>query len=242
MATIEAGPGLQHLHYNFGGAHLPIANTETGKSLGPFAVTGSIDETDSGIVTIAKTGGWARLTGTNEDGAGIAVGTQVCMSPVLNGPLSLEVRCELQVLTARTVFAGFVSANALDVAEPLTSTGTALTPVADSYAGFWLDSQLDAAAYWHMPHEGGVTAGEVLSTNVVADIAVAAATDILRVEVDPNGDVRWWLNGILKQTIKAAVSTTTLLAAFVGVFGTTSTITDIDANYLDVMFNNDWTV
>jgi|SRR3990170_1407555 len=242
MATKQAGPGGIKLYYNMAGAYLPIGNTLTGYSIGPFAITGSVNETDCGIVTIAKSGGWARLTGTNEDGYGIAVGTFPAFSPALNGTLVFEVRCELQVLTARNIFVGFASANALDVVEPLTATGTTLTPVAASYAGFMLDSQLTAAAYWHMPHNGGTTTGEVLSTDVVTDICVAAATDILRVEIDPNGTARWILNGDLKQTIEGAVSTTTLLAAFIGAFGTTTTIADVDVNYILFKANNDWTV
>ncbi len=242
MATVQGGPGDIGLCHNFAGATWPIANTLTGFNIGPFQVTGSFDETDSGIVPLSKAGGWARLTGTNEDGYGIAVGTNVGFSPVLNGPMWIEARVESQVLTARNIFIGFASANAEDVVEPLTATTLTLTPVAASYAGFMFDSQLNVSDFWYMPHNGGTTTGETTAADVVTDAIVAAATDIVRVEIDPNGTARWWLNGKLKQTLEGAVSTTTLLAGFAGVFGTAATITDLDINYLDFSAYRDWTV
>lgn len=239
----QSGYGKIRECLNMIGASMPIGNTETGASMGPFQVTGSIDETDSGIAILSKTGGWARLTGTNEDGYGIALGTNVGFSPALNGPLAFEVRLEMQALSARQIFAGFASANAADVIEPCTISGTAITPVATSYAGFMLDSQITTyGAYWHMPHNGGTTTGETLTTDVQTTIAVLAVSDVLRVEIDPNGDVRWLLNGSVKQTIEKAVSTTTLLAGFVGSFGTTTTITDVDVNYIAFEANRNWTI
>ena len=243
MATVQAGPGVIKLRLDMAGADHGIANVNTTAMVGPFALTGSVDETDAGIVPISKAGGWARLTGTNEDGYGAAIGTNVGFSPVLNGPLALETRLELQSLTARHTWMGFASAKALDTVEPLTATTVTITPVASSYVGFFQDSQLNVAAFWYMAYNGGsATAPTTPITGIVGDAITAAATQILRVEIDPNGTARWLIDGDVLQTVEGACSTTTLLAAFVGTFGTTTTISDVDLNYITFQANRDWTV
>jgi hypothetical protein len=211
-------------------------------SIGPFRVTGDLVEVDTGIVGLSKAGGWIRIGGNNEDGKGAAVGTEVVFSPSLNGPLVLEARVELRIITTTSVFIGFVGVNADDVAEPVTSTGTTMTLVAAALAGFIFDSQLTALE-WHMPYNGGTATAPTASNDVDSDVLpVAAESVVLRVEIDPNGTVRWYIDGVLKQTVVNAVSTTTLLAGLVGAWGTTTTATDIDCDYLAIKANRDWTV
>ena len=150
----ESAYGKIRLYQNGAGLHVPVADTglSAGITIGDFVLKGSTNESDCGIVPISKTGGWARLTGTNEDGYGAALGVNVGFSPVLNAPMAFEVRLEEQVLTARSLFVGFCTAFANDTLEPLTSTGTTYTPVAAGYAGFWVDSQLTANTSGPMPH------------------------------------------------------------------------------------------
>ncbi len=243
MVTKQAGPGVIKLRLDMAGADHGIANVNTTAMVGPFALTGSVDETDAGIVPISKAGGWARLTGTNEDGYGAAIGTNVGFSPVLNGPLVFETRLELQAQTARNTWIGFASAKALDTIEPLTATTVTITPVAASYVGFFQDSQLSVPAFWYMAYNGGsATAPTTPITGIVGDAITSAASQILRVEIDPNGTARWLIDGEVLQTVVGACSTTSLLAGFVGTFGTTSTISDVDLNYVTFQGNRDWTV
>ena len=245
MATKQAGPGVIKLRLDMAGADIAIANVNETCMVGPFALTGSVDEADAGIVPISKAGGWARLTGTNEDGYGAAIGTNVGFSPALNGPLVFETRLELQAQTARHTWIGFASAKALDTVEPLTATTATITPVASSYVGFFQDSQLSAgtAAFWYMAYNGGsATAPTTPITGIIGDAITTAESQILRVEIDPNGTARWLIDGEVLQTIVGSCSTTTLLAAFVGTFGTTTTISDVDLNYIKFQGNRDWTV
>ena len=94
-----------------------------------------------------------------------------------------------------------------------------------------------------MAYNGGATTGEVLSTNINADEDVVAGTSqVLRVEIDTNGTARWYIDGKLKQTVTNAVSTTVLQGALVGCFATTTTVTDLDVDYIAVEANRDWTV
>ena len=241
--------GTVELKDHFAGPEIPVEGTgayaaTTGRTIaiGPFRVTGDLAESDTGVVAIDKAGGFIRISGNDEDGKGVFIGTGVVLSPSLNGPLVLETRLELAALTARNVFAGFMSLNADDVAEPVTATGTTLTLTATVLAGWLLDSQLTSGTEWHMPYNGGTATGPTASNDVDSDIvAVAAESDILRVEIDANGTVRWYINGDLKATVANAVSTTTLLAAGVGCWGTTTTAADADLDFLLVRYSTDWT-
>ena len=246
----ESGYGRIRLFDDFCGPEIPVANgvaygvTAGGCAyyLGPYRVTGDLGETDTGVVGLGKAGGWVRISGNDENGKGVAIGTEAVFSPSLNGPLAIEARVELRILTTTSVFIGFAGLNADDVAEPVTSTGTAITYVDTNVAGFIFDSQLTALE-WHMPYSGGTATAPTVSNDVDSDILPVAATSvILRVEIDTNGTVRWYIDGDLKQTVANAVSTTVLLAALVGAWGTTTTATDIDCDYLAVEANRDWTI
>lgn len=247
----QSGYGRIVLFDEFAGPEIPVANgvaygvTAGGCAyyLGPFTVRGDLGETDTGIVSLLKSGGWIRISGNDENAKGVWIGSEVVFSPTLNGPLAVEARVELQALTTRSIFIGFMGTLADDVAEPVTSTGSTHTLVAAALCGFVLDSQLTDAADWHMVYNGGTTTGETVSTAVDADEdAVAAASQVLRVEIDSNGTARWYIDGKLKQTTVNAVNPATLQAGGIGCWGTTTTAADIDADYLAVEANRDWTV
>ena len=247
----QGGYGKIRLFDHFCGPEIPVANavaygTSAGGCnyyIGPYSVKGDLGETDTGVVSLSKAGGWVRISGNNEDGKGVALCTEIIFSPALNGPLAIEARVERQALTAGVVFIGFCGTAADDIAEPLTSTGTTLTLTAANLCGFLLDSQLTAAdGLWHMPYNGGTTTGVTLSTTVESSkTAILAEADIVRLEIDPNGTARWYINGDLEQTVAGAVSTTALQAAMLGCWGTTTTAADVDADYLAVEANTDWT-
>ena len=247
----QSGYGKIRLFNDFAGPEIPVANavaygTSAGGCnyyLGDFRVTGDLAETDTGVVGLAKSGGWVRISGNNEDGKGVFVGTEACFSPVLNGTMAVEARVELRIITTTSVFVGFMALNADDVAEPVTSATATITYVATTgVCGFIFDSQLTALE-WHMPYSGGTATAPTASADVNSGILpVAAESVVLRVEIDNNGTARWYIDGVLKQTVANAVSTTVLLAGGVGAWGTTTTATDIDCDFLAVEAQRDWTV
>lgn len=250
MTTVPSQFGKIRLFDHFMGPEIPVANavaygTSAGGCnyyLGDFSVKGDLGETDTGVVALSKAGGFVRISGNNEDGKGVALCTELSLSPALNGTIVVEARLEMQALTARVVFVGLCGTIADDVAEPLTGTGTTLTLTAANLCGFYFDSQLTSGTEWHMPYNGGTTTGPTNSNSVDSDVvAVAAECDILRLEVDPNGTARWYINGVLKQTVEGAVSTTVLQGALVGCWGTTTTAADADVDYFGVEANTDWT-
>src|SRR3990167_5990711 len=126
----QGGYGRIRLFHDFFGPECPVAGTgayaaATGNQIvmGPFRVLGDLAETDTGVVTLSKASGYARISGNDEDGKGVAVATEISFSPALNGPISVECRLERAALTAGGVFVGLCGTAADDVAEPLTSTG-----------------------------------------------------------------------------------------------------------------------
>ena len=250
--TTQSGFGRIELFDDFCGPEIPVANnvaygTAAGGCnyyIGPFKVTGDLGETDTGVLGMdGVVNGVVRVSGNNENGKGVAIGTGIHFSPVKNGTMVAETRVQRAAVTAGVVWFGFCDVNADDVAEPVTASATTLTLAASDLCGFVLDSQLTATATWHMAYNGGTTTGATDSTSVVSDVvAVAAEWDILRVEVAPNGTAFWYINGDLKQTVANAVSTTVVQGAFVGCWGTTTTAASVDVDYLYVSANRDWTV
>ena len=250
MVTVQSEYGRISLFDDFCGPEIPVATavaygTTAGGCnyyIGPYKVTGDLADTDAGVVGLAISGGAVRLTGTNEDGEGMCIGTEAVFSPTLNGTLVAETRVQTQVITARNLWFGFCDDNIDLVNEPVQATGTTLTLSASDLCGFVFNSEL-TSNNWHMAYNGGTTTGATDSTTVVSDVTVAGtAWDILRIEITPIGTASWYINGVLKQTVENAVSTTVLQAAFVGCFGTAATVTDIDVDYLAVSANRDWTV
>lgn len=242
----QSGPGnIEHLAF-MGGGEIPIADTVAAPINwdGFFKIVGDLAETDTGIVSIDKAGGWVRISNNNEDGKGAGFGTAVAFSPALNGTLVLETRIELAALTARNVFVGFTGLVADDVAEPATGATVTITYVTTHVLGFVFDSQLTDTTHWHMVHSGGSLAAGTVSTAIVAsnDLITAAENQILRVEISPSGTVRWYVNNKLRQTKVGAASTTQLLGALVAAFGTTTTAADADVNYIYFKAANDWTI
>lgn len=242
----QGSVGRIRLFFDGFNSELAVAETTVpgaaGIQAGDFRVLGDLAETDCGLVLLSKANGWVRITGTDENGYGCALATTVAFSPVLNAPLILETRVELQVLTARNVFIGFAGTIADNVLEPLTATGSTITKVVPAL-GFLLDSQLTAATYWHMPY---ILASGTTQTSTDVDssqVAVAGESDVLRLEVDPNGAARWYINGKLEQSVGAGLAATpaTLLGALCGTWGTTTTVSDLDLDYLLVDLNRDWT-
>ena len=242
--------GRIELWNDFCGPEIPVANaiaygTSAGGCnyyLGDYKVTGDLGETDTGVLGLSIVNGAVRISGNNEDGKGVAIGTEAVFSPTLMGPLIAETRVQRAALTNGNVFFGFCDVNVDDVAEPVQVSGATFTLTASDLAGFTLDSQADDADGWYMPYNGGTTTGETTAASIVSGIAaVAAEWDVLRIEIMPDGRADWYINGVLEQTKDGAVSTSVLQACYVGAWGTTSTAASVDLDYLLVQANRDWT-
>jgi len=249
----QAGPGKIRIFEDFTGPGYPIlsvhavnAASSGGSNLGPFDILGDLADADAGVVRVdTLSGGVVRVTGTNEAEKGCALVTSLMFSVPNMGPLVYETRVQGQVLTARNYFCGFVGVIADDMAPPAASATVTHTLTATDLIGFHIDTSLTAGTTWHCIYNGGTLTGDTVSTNTVSTrVAVAGEWDVLRVQIDPDGTVEWLINGEREFRIEnaATVTATDLLAAVTGCWGTTTTITDIDVDYVLVNANRDWTV
>ena len=251
----QSGVGKIRLFNDFCGPELPVAGdvaygTSGGGenySLGDFTVRGRLGETDTGVVDLEKASGWVRIGSTDENNVGCWVGSGLSFSPTLNGPMIVEARVEHRVLTTKNAFIGFIGTIVDNVVEIITSDTATCTRVGNA-VGFMFDSQITtnlttATCCYHMPYMISTTTSQVATAIAASQIIVAAEADILRVEIDPDGAARWYMNGKLEQSIGPALAADvgTLMAGGVGVWGTTTTDADIDADYLLVEANRDWT-
>lgn len=223
-----------------------VADNPLESPIGPFRLYGQgINEVDAGVFAIAGLSGAGRLTTTDEDNHCSIIGTHQAFDVGLMGPLVLEARVQFNNLDTKEVFIGFSDVAAQDanlegaIGHAATTT---ITLTASDLCGFWLSAELTEDEMWHFVHNGGTTAGVTDSTALDSGIdAVAGEWDVLRVEIDPNGTARWYINGVLKKTLEGAVSTTVDLAAQVAVEAKAAGIEELDIDYLYVKANRDWT-
>jgi len=253
--SAQAGVGKIRLFNDFCGPEVPVecaldyAATAGGchYRIGDFTVRGDLGESDVGIVDLEKSSGWVRLGESDLNNYGIWVGSGLSFTPNLNGTMIVECRCEHQALTTKNAFIGFIGTLADDTLEIIKNSTTTCTRQGNA-VGFMFDSQITintvaATCCYHMPYMISTTTSQVATAIASSQIIVAGEADILRVEIDPDGAARWYMNGKLEQSIGPALAADvgTILAGGVGVWGTTSTDADIDVDYLLVEGNRDWT-
>ena len=244
----QSGSGRIEIFEDFIGAEWIIAETAASGAIGSLRVIGDgIAETDSGAINLESDGmsGVVQLTSTNEDKHGVYIATPVMFDVGLMGPLVLEARLRLPALANREVFIGFSDVNSDDLSleDDLVHGGTAtITLTASDLVGFLFSSELSDSEDWHTVYNGGTTTGQTASGSTdLNDDAVAGEFQVLRLELAPNGRVEWYIDGVLKQTVAGAVSTSVDLCLNVIVESKTTAVKTLDVDYIKVWANRDWT-
>jgi len=242
-----SGKGRIEVFEDFIANELPVAGTAAAGNLGPFRVVGQgIAESDSGAVALETDGlsGVIQLTTTDEDAHSLCLVTAKMFDVAKMGPIVAEARVRLSDLDTKQVFFGFTDENDDDQiieGEIMKGATTTLTLTASDICGFYLSDELTDDEDWHGAYNGGTTTGETVSTSVDLDAdAVAGEWQILRLEVDPNGTARWYIDENLKQTVEGAVSTTTDLALVIGVHSNTTECQTLDIDYIAFSAGRDW--
>ena len=241
----QGEPGRIRLFYDFYGED-SIAGTAALRPLGPFSVGGQgSEDIDAGVPTIAGVlSGAGRITTTNEVDHTTMVGTQAAFDVALSGTLVLETRVQMENLETKEVFIGFsdIAPGTLSIQTDVVHGATAtITNTASDFVGFLLSAELTDAADWHAVYNGGTASAVTASTSLDLDAdAVAGEWQVLRLEIAPNGDTRWYVDGDLKKTVAGAASTSVNIGLCVGVEAKGAAIETLDVDYILVKANRDW--
>jgi hypothetical protein len=251
----QAGPGKIRLFNDFFGM-LDLSGiadnttTQTEWTLGDFRVFGDgVSEIDAGALAIGsdEISGVVRLTTTNETEHATCLGTPLSFDVGLMGPIVLEARVRFNNLDTKEVFFGLADTVGADLSleDDLVAAATlTFTPVASDYVGFYLSAELTDDEDWHVLYRGGaeaMTSGATSATYDLDSDAVAGEWQQLRLEIDPNGTARWYIDGDLKWTQTGACSTSVDMGVVLGVEAKGAAIEQMDVDYLLVTANRDWT-
>ena len=242
----QSGPGKIRLLNDFFGVGDTLALTADTADLGDFYAGGEgFEDADAGIAGKDALSGVVTITSANTDADTTFIGTHIGFDVGLMGPITLETRVQLPDLDTKEIFFGLTSI--LSVDEQLediviNASGTSITMPAD-LAGFYLSDELTDDEDWHGIYSGGTASASTTTTGVdLDDDAVAGEWQVLRLEVAPNGTCRWYIDGVLKQTVTGAVSTTTDYAVVLAAGANTTQLNIFDVDYILVEANRDWTV
>jgi hypothetical protein len=242
----QSGEGRIRLFNDFAGVAETLALTADTAQLGDFFAGGEgFEDNDAGVAGKDALSGVVTITSGNTDADTSFIGTHIAFDVALMGPIVLEARVQVPDLDDKEIFFGLTSI--LSVDEQLediviNASGTTITMPAD-LVGFYLSSELTDDEDWHGIHNGGTTAGSTTTTAVdLDDDAVAGEWQVLRLEVSSNGTALWYIDGVLKQTVAGAASTTTNMAVCLAAAANTTELSIMDVDYLSVDANRDWTV
>ena len=249
----QSGNGTIHLFNDFFGVSNVLTLTADTAQIGDFYAGGEgFEDTDAGIAGKDALSGVVTLTSANTDADTTFIGTHIGFDVGLMGPITLETRVQLPDNDTKEIFFGLTSI--LSVDEQLediviNASSTTITMPADLCGFYWSDELGDDEA-WHGIHNGGTTAGSTTTTAVclggTGDATSVGTTageyQVLRLEIANNGTARWYVDGVLYQTVEGAASTTTNMAAVLAVAANTTQLGIIDCDYIEVTANRDWTV
>ena len=246
----QSGYGKVVIFEDFLGGEDIVAATAATRAFGDsgLRVIGQgIAEADSGITVGESDGlnGVGILTTTNEDAHSCGVTTGKVFDVGKMAPINIECRVQFPDLDTKAFYFGLTDVNddtTILEGNNLVASGTSLTLSASDLCGFLIDAEATDDEDWIMVYNGGTTSGETTIANIDADNdAVAGEWDILRLEVSINGTARWYVNGVLKQTVTGAVSTSTDLAVLAMVEARSAAIEYAWIDYIAIEANRDWT-
>jgi len=254
MTTEQSALGRIEAFEDFIGTEFPVEVATHYKNIGAFQMTGlNIHQTTAGAVQQASGGlnGVVRFTTYTTDSDSVFLRTAECLDVAKMAPLVMECRIKSETITLQENFFGLCNISDPDdnIEDHIIDTSAGTTTITDFTAthccGFLRSSELTAVAEWHAIWKGGTTSA--LTTTAAGELGVnmvAGDWQILRIEVDPNGTARWYIDGVLLKTLAGAVSTTEDLACILGVtdLATTTVTAEMDADYMLVRANRDWTV
>ncbi len=247
----EAGPGKIRLFHDFAGVGSTLALTAVIAQLGDFYAGGNgFADGDAGINGRDALSGTATITSGNTDKQTSYIATHICFDVALMAPIVLEARVQLVDLDAKEIFFGVTSilTEPEELEDIIIGSSATVVVIPADMAGFYFSDELTASATeWHGMHNGGSAAASLTVADVNLGTAgannpTAGEWQILRLQIDNNGTVEWFINGGSVQKIVGAVSTTSDVAVILAAAANSGEVAVVDCDYLKVTSNRDWTV
>lgn len=247
----ESGVGKIRLFNDFGGIGGVITLTADTGQVGDFYHGGEgIEEADGGIAGKDALSGVVTLTSSVTDVDTSFIGTHICFDAGLMGTIVCEARVQLVDLDAKELFFGLTSILTVDekLEDIIKNSSATVVTMPAGLAGFYFSDELTASATeWHGMYNGGSTAASLTVADAnLGTVGTANPTagewQVLRLEVDTNGTARWFIDEVLLQTVKGAVSTTTDFAVCLAAAANSGEVAIVDCDYMLVTANRDWTV
>ena len=176
--------------------------------------------------------------GATEDGSVMSLILLAKGSLVSLGPTIFECRVSFDQITGVTACFG-LSDKLATTAEHLLHTIIAGT-VADGgltvtdTVEIVYSEEATAGTLWQAVTEKAGTIGNSGAEETLVDGPTIDTYDTLRIEVDLDGDCRFYINGVLRLTRAAAVATTALLIPYIAIDGEAATpvVTDLSIDYV----------
>ena len=179
---------------------------------------------------IASPEGKINLVSGTAGTAGVA--DAACMSAALIthgqavslGQQIFEARVSTSHITGATICVGLSDKVASGSAEAVLHTVKTATIADDGLTvsdclTFTQDTEAANTALWYATSENAGTIAHITTAgDCVLDLGPIVDTyELLRIEVDANGDARWFINGVLKFTELTAVATSAILVPYIAV-------------------------
>ncbi len=225
-----ANPGIT-------GNWLAVTDTSTSyvSNKGVTVFGQGLSEIDSGVtVAIGAGGPVASVLTTDESGRLTALGlggatTAESWDPATYGPLVVEAEVAMSsALTNRAFFIGFIGAQTAALDPVVTGSTTTITLVADDVHGILMDSSLTDAAGLMMVYNKANAAATIATTDTGVDTGVdfptAGTYAKFKVQIEPNGKMTCWKDGVVIGTRAASASTSVALNPVVYVESRTTAI------------------
>lgn len=192
----------------------------TGKALADTAATAtlsdglrihgdSIADTDAGLtVAMDENGPVGSLVTGNENAdcsaLSFGTGTNPLFQPDQSGTLVMDINiAQSAAITNRSMAFGWCGSAADALPSPVTGSGTTISFAAthgDDFAGLFFSTGLTATARIYAPHDKGNANASIATTATGVDTGVDQATagvyQRFRVEVDPDGAVRMFIDKV----------------------------------------------
>ena len=247
----QGSVGRIRIFEDFIGAEIPVALTTDVENLGPFKIGGEgFEDNDTGATIFDSDGlnGVIRLISGNTDKDTTTLMTGMMFDVGLMAPINIEVRVRMVDLDDKQVFIGLADSNDIDQSQEddiiAAASSSAFTLNGSDLVGFYWSSEVETSDEdWYGVYNGGTTTGVTAASSVDLDAdATLGEFQVLRLEVAPDGKTRWYVDGVLKQTVEGAVSTSTDLSFNCGTCANTSALAHLDVDYILIEANRDWTV